>query len=134
VSTSDSTSPEYGKDFTYGAGYTQKIPPEDIEYIPPLQKFEETIERLKKARDGDKMPDAGRIIDASDCGINIQMTPMVRVLLEMPEEDALWLRNRLARSREENLARKPMLEVVDNMEHESTHDIEVHVKEILIYG
>lgn len=53
----------------------------------------------------------------------IQIQPMCRVLLEMPEEDALWLRNKLNQD-------DHMVDVVD--EDQETHPIQIHIREILI--
>jgi hypothetical protein len=84
-------------------------------------------EKQREMLGWDKVP-----TEKSDPGEWIQMTPMVRVLLEMPEGDALWLRNHLARRREEDPKHRSVIGVDDGFDE--ARGLEMHIREILIYG
>jgi hypothetical protein len=64
----------------------------------------------------------------------IQMTPAVRVLLEMPEQDALWLRNRLAKNRQDDPKGRSEIAVADGERDDAIRGLEMRILEILIYG
>jgi hypothetical protein len=64
----------------------------------------------------------------------IQMTPAVRVLLEMPEQDALWLRNRLAKNRQDDPKGRYEIAVADGERDDAIRGLEMRILEILIYG
>lgn len=66
----------------------------------------------------------------TDQGKWIQMTPMVRVLLEMPEEQALWLRNRLGEIRASKKGGMLGIDAGD----ETMKGVDMYIREILIYG
>jgi hypothetical protein len=74
------------------------------------------LQALQKLQDGHPAPD----------GSWIQIPKMVKVLVEMPEDDALWLRTLLQE-------KGANIEVVDETNKiDGTREIEMHIREILI--
>ena len=62
-------------------------------------------------------------------------SPMVRVLLEMPEEDAMWLRTRLWQQRKQHENSRVPIATGEYYNHQAVHkSIEMHIREVLLYG
>lgn len=64
----------------------------------------------------------------------VELAPAVRVLLQMPEEDALWLRSEVAQARAANSQNKPKIWVARGGSAVEGKWLEMHVLEVLLYG